>query len=216
MVAYGDVRGPTILAMRTSGKVTIPLAMITRLQPFNREYKRNQLIERLNTIPGIDTPTTPIPREQRTYCRMFIPETRLEQFVNVMDWIVDEIEQAAAGGPSEPAHEDYVLVLTHIPVPRGQQQLYKALYDAGDQGLTHEELVAAMGRRDLQDLSGVLGALGRRISGIPGYGEAKRPGVEMVISYEQLSDGQQRLHLVSAMRRALEELDPDWLADMTI
>jgi hypothetical protein len=54
----------------------------------------------------------------------------------------------------------------------------------------------------------VLGALGRRISGIPGYGEARRPGVEMVISYEQLADGRQRLRLVPGMRAALEVLDP--------
>jgi hypothetical protein len=73
-----------------------------------------------------------------------------------------------------------------------------------------------MGRRDLQDLSGVLGALGHRISGIPGYGKAKRPGVEMVISYIKPADGQQRLRLVPAMRKALEELDPAWLDEMTI
>jgi hypothetical protein len=139
----------------------------------------------------------------------------LERFLETVAWVIEEIERASAGGPSEPAHEDYVRVLTHIPVPRGQQQLYKALYDAGDEGLTHDELVEAMGRRDRQDLSGVLGALGHRISGVPGYGEARRPGVEMVISYEQLADGQQRLRLVPGMRRALEELDPGWLGEMT-
>ena len=99
-------------------------------------------------------------------------------------------------------------------MPRGQQQLHKALYDAGDEGLTHEELVQVMGRRDRHDLSGVLGALGRRISGVPGYGEAKRPGVEMVIAYEQPVDGPQRLRLVPGMCRALEELDPSWLHEM--
>jgi hypothetical protein len=72
-----------------------------------------------------------------------------------------------------------------------------------------------MGRRDRQDPSGVLGALGRHISGVPGYGQGKRPGVEMVIAYEQLPDGQQRLRLVPEMRKALEELDPAWLHEMT-
>jgi hypothetical protein len=128
-----------------------------------------------------------------------------------VDWVIEEIEEAAVQEPGEPTHEDYLRVLTHIPVPRGQQQLYKALYDAGEGGLTHEELVQVMGRRDLQDLSGVLGALGHRISGIPGYGEANRPGVEMVLSYEQLADGQHRLRLVPGMREALEDLNPDWL-----
>jgi hypothetical protein len=139
----------------------------------------------------------------------------LEHFLETVAWVMEEIDRAAADGPDEPTHDDYLRVLTHIPVPRGQQQLYKALYDAGDEGLTHDELVEVMGRRDRQDLSGVLGALGRRISGIPGYGEARRPGVEMVISYEPLADGQQRLRLVPEMRRALEELDPSWLHEMT-
>ena len=72
-----------------------------------------------------------------------------------------------------------------------------------------------MGRRDLQDLSGVLGAQGRRISGVPGSGQARRPGVDMVIARQTPADGPERLRLVPEMRKALEELDPGWLHEMT-
>jgi hypothetical protein len=199
----------------SNGYVELHLGYLARFPPFDSPQKRSEWLGRLNAIPGVrvsDTETGKFPHFPLVALTNVIA---LERFLETVAWVMDEIELASAGGPDEPAYDDYLRVLTHIPVPRGQQQLYKALYDAGDEGLTHEELVDVMGRRDLQDLSGVLGALGRRISGIPGYGESRRPGVEMVISYEQLADGQQRLRLVPGMRRALEELDPGWLREMT-
>ena len=114
-----------------------------------------------------------------------------------------------------PIFEDYHRLLTRIPVPRGQQQLYKALYDAGDKGLTHDELVEIMGRRDRRDLAGVLGALGRRVNGTPGYGQRQKPAGYMILSWDRMEDGQWRIRLLSGMRDALERLNPDWLHEMT-
>jgi len=116
--------------------------------------------------------------------------------------------------PDKPTPEDFHRLLTRIPVPRGQRQLYKALYDAGDAGLTHDELVKVMGRRDRRDLSGVLGSIGRRVNGTPGYGQRERPAGYMVLSWERLDDGQWRLRLLPEMRAALEALNPDWLHKM--
>ena len=119
--------------------------------------------------------------------------------------------QPEAGTPT-PA--DYHLLLTRIPVSRGQQQLYKALYDADDQSLTHAKLITTMGRRDMRDLSGVLGALGRRVNGTPGYAKTHRPATDMVLDWEQI-DGLWHMRLKPEMRRALEELNPGWLYKMT-
>jgi hypothetical protein len=116
------------------------------------------------------------------------------------------------GGPTP---EDYQRLLTRRRVPRGQRQLYKALYDAGDAGLTHAELIEVMGRRDILDLRGVLGALGRRVNQTPGFGQREKPGSGMALSWEELADGQWRLRLLPEMRAALEALDPDWLHKMT-
>ena len=116
---------------------------------------------------------------------------------------------------NRPTEEDYLRLLTRIPVPRGQKQLYKALYDAGDNGLTHDELVEVMNRRDRRDIAGVLGALGRRVNGTPGYGEENQPASNMVIEWEELEDGQWRLRLRPEMRTALEALDAIWLQEMT-
>lgn len=115
----------------------------------------------------------------------------------------------------KPTPEDYHRLLTRIPVARGQRQLYKVLYDTGDAGLTHNELVIKMGRRDRQELAGVLGALGRRVNGTPGYGQREKPSGYMVLSWEQLNDGQWRLRLLPEMRAALEALNPRWLHEMT-
>jgi CBS domain-containing protein len=211
---FGDAHGPAVLRVWTSGWVTIAFLYLKSLPPYDDEKMRLELLRRLNEIRRVEIDPSEIVKDTSVRLSIFADEAKLQQLLDAMDWVVEEIERAAAG-PDEPAHDDYLRVLTHIPVPRGQQQLYKALYDAGDEGLTHDELVEAMGRRDLQDLSGVLGALGRRISGVPGYGQARRPGVEMVIARETAADGPQRLRLVPEMRAALEELDPGWLHEMT-
>lgn len=86
-----------------------------------------------------------------------------------------------------------------------------AFHSRKDKGLTHAELIAVMGRRDMQDLAGVLGALGRRVNGTPGYGEESQPGTNMVIDWEPLPEGKWRLRLKPEMRAVLEALKPAWL-----
>ncbi|MHC4619375.1 MAG: CBS domain-containing protein [Planctomycetota bacterium] len=122
---------------------------------------------------------------------------------------------AEVEGPGRPTEQDFALVLTRRPVPRGQQQLYKALHDAGDVGLAQDELVEVMGRRDRYDLAGVMGALGRRVNNTPGYGQETGYGIGMVLTWEKLPDGQWRYRLRPGMHRALEELNPSWLHKMT-
>lgn len=58
-------------------------------------------------------------------------------------------------------------VINRMPLPDRQIALFRTLYDADGQQLTKSELEARMGRTP-QELSGVLGALGRRIRGTPG------------------------------------------------
>lgn len=150
------------------------------------------------------------------------PEAARARREKLRDWALERWQviepEENNGGDGSPATEataeDFRRLLTRRPVPRGQKQLYKALYDAGDEGLSGEELVTVMGRRDSSDLSGVLGALGRRINGTPGYGEEARPGIEMVFTFEQLPDGQWCYFLRPEMRAVLEEMNPPWLHEM--
>lgn len=130
-------------------------------------------------------------------------------------WHVDPpvtmlVEQEVSENPTS---DDFMHVLTRRPVPRGQKQLYKALYNAGDRGLTKGELVRVMGRRDWKDLTGVLGALGRRVNGTSGYGYAKKPGIDMLFIIKPVSK-KYRYILRPEMKAALEQLNPPWLNEM--
>ncbi|MEZ4644866.1 MAG: CBS domain-containing protein [Chloroflexota bacterium] len=109
-----------------------------------------------------------------------------------------------------PTLDDFERLLTRRHLPDGQQQLYRALFNATEKGLSRDELVDVMGRRNRHDLAGVLGALGTRVNYTPGYGKTYKPGVEMVLIFQNTLDGE-KLCLTPGMREALEALNPDWL-----
>ena len=114
------------------------------------------------------------------------------------------------GPVNAPTIDDCLELLTRIRVPRGQIQLYQALLSAGSKGATTQELVSAMGRRDENDLAGVLGALGHRINGTPGYGATHKPGISMILQIEE-AEGGGLYRLKHVMREALEAHSPSWL-----
>ena len=109
-----------------------------------------------------------------------------------------------------PTVDDCLRILTRRRVPNGQIQLYQALWVAGSKGATTAELVSTMGRRDAEDFTGVLGALGNRINRTPGYGETRKPGIEMILRISKADKGR-RYHLKPVMREALEAHAPSWL-----
>lgn len=111
--------------------------------------------------------------------------------------------------PEAASVDDLRLILERIHVPWGQRQLYSALYYYPD-GLTADELVRMMPRKDRQDLAGVLGAFGRRINGTPGYCRKHKPGIGFVLEVRWHGE-QYHYRLRSDMRAILAEVNPDWL-----
>ena len=109
-----------------------------------------------------------------------------------------------------PTIGDCIRLLTRIAVPPGQKQLYQALVAAGPKGATTQELVSTMGRRDEKDLTGVLGALGHRVNGTPGYGATHKPGILMILQIDEAEQGW-RYRLKPVMRDALAVHAPSWL-----
>ena len=75
-------------------------------------------------------------------------------------------------------------VLTRLPVPRGQRDLFKALYAAGDAGLSYGELSRAIGRKP-SELAGVLGAMGHRVQGTEGMPPGKPLGIGLLLDVRQ-------------------------------
>lgn len=109
------------------------------------------------------------------------------------------------------AMEDCLRVLTRRVVPPGQRALYQALVESGPQGLSAGELAEKMGREP-SELSGVLGALGRRVNNTPGFGATHGPGTGMLLNWDEGRDGG-RYRLKNVTFRALRELAPQWLSD---
>lgn len=108
----------------------------------------------------------------------------------------------------EVSPEDFHLLLNRISVPWGQKQLYSALYHRPD-GLTADELVEVMPRKDRQDLSGVLGAWQQNKQNsrlLPKH----TPGIALVFDITWKGD-QYHYCLRSAIREVLDEMAPEWL-----
>ncbi len=116
-------------------------------------------------------------------------------------------------GGDQPTPEDFHRLFTRMPVSRGHRQLYKALYDAGDAGLTYADLAKVMNRTHHQ-LVGVIGSLGVRVNNTPGYGQIKHPGGNMLFVWRR-NENKWSIRLQPEARAALERLNPDWLHEMT-
>lgn len=99
-------------------------------------------------------------------------------------------------------------VLRRHHVPPGQRALYRALHDAGDDGLAFAALAAAAGRSP-EELSGVLGGLGRRINATRGIETLPEPpGVSLFFEQKASAppDGGWGWAMRPELRAALDEL----------
>lgn len=103
-------------------------------------------------------------------------------------------------------------VLRRHRIPPAQLAVYRALYEAGDDGLDFASLAAAVGR-SVEELSGVLGGLGRRINATPGIGAlAEPPGVTLLFDQKPSAPpgGGWGWAMRPDLRAALEEMGLPW------
>lgn len=124
---------------------------------------------------------------------------------------LEENEQQVGEEQGGPSPEDYDHLLIRRNIPFGQKHLFKALYVAGDTGLSRDELVEEVGRGRSGRLGGVFGALGKRVNGTPGYFKTHMPGIGAVRYWHRKGEHAGRMAMQPEMRDALERLDPDWL-----
>ena len=96
---------------------------------------------------------------------MDYPESTARLLIRLIDSLLRLLDEGK--GPDTATADAVRKMLTRIPIADGQMALYKALYAAGDAGMTQEQLSAATGR-SARELSGVMGALGRRINNTEG------------------------------------------------
>lgn len=116
-------------------------------------------------------------------------------------------EDASVASRLAPDVEFVRKIIHRMAVPNGQSQLFRALYEGGEQGLSRSELALRMGRTEEQ-LSGILGGFGRRIQhtvGVQSLGRAGRSGVEHVLDVFKIG-GQYYYRMLPELRLVIGEV----------
>ena len=129
------------------------------------------------------------------------PENVARLFIQLIDCLLQLLTELEPHHRGEATVHDIRRMLTRISIPKGQQELYEVLYEAGEQGLSADELSAAINRTKSQ-LAGVLGALGRRINRTE---ELKgKGGMEIVLAVSATAEGSWQYRMRPVLRKALE------------
>jgi hypothetical protein len=82
------------IAIWSYGKIEIQFQWLQIKPPFDDESKRKELLDRLNKIQGVDIPTNAITRRPSIYLSTLSDENALKQFLESLDWIVQEIKKS--------------------------------------------------------------------------------------------------------------------------
>ena len=79
------------LAMWTYGSIEMQFQWIRTQPPFGPESKRFELLDKLNSIPGVSIPRDGINRRPSIRLALLQDEASLDQFLAVIKWMVEEI-----------------------------------------------------------------------------------------------------------------------------
>ena len=83
-----------LCAVWTSGDVEIYFQWYQYKPPFGSEAKRRELLDRLNSIPGVDLPDDAITRRPTIPLPSLSGDAERESFLQTLGWVVDEIQAA--------------------------------------------------------------------------------------------------------------------------
>jgi hypothetical protein len=80
------------IGIRSDGKVEVIFQWLQQRPPFTDETKCLRIIEQLNEVPGIVIPENAIARRPAFSLSTLKDPTALNQFLHILDWIVEEIK----------------------------------------------------------------------------------------------------------------------------
>ncbi len=147
------------------------------------------------------------------------PDEARAMFPQLFQEVGQQVGGMAGGGAvaAAPVPEVRLVrrVLKRHRIPPAQRALYKALYEAGDDGLDFTTLAATIGR-STEELSGVLGGLGRRVNATPGIETLpETPGVNLLFEHKDSAppNGTWGWAMKPELRQVLGNLQPEWLTD---
>ena len=102
MFDYGGATHWTV-SVWTYGRVEIQFQHMSE-PPFNSMDKRMELRRRLNAIPGIDIPEEALTRRPSIPVATLTDDAILQQFLSVLDWIIEEAKAGSTAGTSANRH----------------------------------------------------------------------------------------------------------------
>ncbi len=82
------------IAIWSYGKLEIQFKLLQSRPPFDAESKRQEILNRLNQIPGFNIPADAINRFPKVELSVLQNEDSLKQFLEVLDWVVQEIKKS--------------------------------------------------------------------------------------------------------------------------
>lgn len=83
-----------LFAARTRGAVELYIRFYARRYPFDDSVLFNELIERINQIPGVMMPPDALERQNHVPLSVLAPEPILAQFLEVYEWYMDQAQLA--------------------------------------------------------------------------------------------------------------------------
>jgi hypothetical protein len=82
-----------VVSVWTSGRAEIPFQWMLNKKPFGDEVKRRELLARLTGI-GLEIPADALARRPTVPLTAFIDRQKLDQFLAVLNWYLDEVRAA--------------------------------------------------------------------------------------------------------------------------
>jgi hypothetical protein len=79
------------IAIWSYGRIEIRFQYLLK-GPFESEEKRRELLDRLNKVEGVRLPADSIAVRPSIPFAAFLDEARVDSFLKVMDWLVEELQ----------------------------------------------------------------------------------------------------------------------------
>jgi hypothetical protein len=83
-----------VTSVWTYGRAEIPFQWMLTRKPFEDEAKRQELRDRLNTIPGVEIPADAVTRRPTIPLAVLTDDVAPKAFLGVLDWYIAEVKAA--------------------------------------------------------------------------------------------------------------------------
>jgi hypothetical protein len=94
-------KSSSLFTVWTEGNIQVGFGYLQYRPPFGSETKRLELLQRLNSIPGVALPAESISKYPSFPLAALQGEAALQQFLHAFDWVIEEIKAHYADTISE-------------------------------------------------------------------------------------------------------------------